>query len=346
MNNLVNPDPDPPGFWYFLESREVSVDCDSDFDGVKDSLDEFPFNPLEAFDGDDDSDGVKDSDDAFPLDASESLDTDGDGTGNNADTDDDGDGLSDAEEASLGTDPLLTDTDSDGSADNLDAFPTDATETLDTDSDGIGNNADTDDDGDGLADGAEGTAGTNPLVADTDADGSVDGIDAFPLEASETLDTDSDGVGNNADTDDDGDGFSDEQEAIDGTNPLSRFSCRSGCFSFDVDQSSSLNALTDGLLVMRHLFDFSGDTLVANATDTSATRSSASDISSYLTDAQTELDIDGNGEVGALTDGLLLIRYLFDFRGESLISNAVDANATRKTAAEIEAYIEARVPGS
>ena len=94
---------------------------------------------------------------------------------------------------------------------------------------------------------------------------------------------------------------------------------------------------------MRHLFDFSGDTLVANATDNSATRSSASDISSYLTDAQTELDIDGNGEVAALTDGLLLIRYLFEFRGESLISDAVDANATRKTAAEIEAYIEARV---
>ena len=94
---------------------------------------------------------------------------------------------------------------------------------------------------------------------------------------------------------------------------------------------------------MRHLFDFSGDTLVANATDTSAKRSAANDISSYLTDAQTELDIDGSGDVGALTDGLLLIRYLFDFRGESLISNAVYVNATRKTAAEIEAYIEARV---
>ena len=77
-------------------------------------------------------------------------------------------------------------------------------------------------------------------------------------------------MSNNTDLDDDGDGFSDEQEAIDGTNPLSRFSCKSGCFSFDIDQSSSLNALTDGLLVMRHLFDFSGDTLVANATDTSA----------------------------------------------------------------------------
>ena len=59
-----------------------------------------------------------------------------------------------------------------------------------------------------------------------------------------------------------------------------------------------------------------------------------------VTDAQTELDIDGSGEVGALTDGLLLIRYLFDFAGESLISNAVDANATKKDCCEIESYIE------
>ena len=200
------------------------------------------------------------------------------------------------------------DADGDGVIDNLDAFPNDASETKDSDADGVGDNG-----------------------------------DAFPNDASETLDTDSDGTGNNTDLDDDGDGYSDEQEAIDGTNPLSRFSCKSGCFSFDVDQSSSMGALTDGLLVIRHLFDFSGDTLVADATDTSATRSVASDISSYLTDAKTELDIDGSGDVGALTDGLLLIRYLFDFRGESLINNAIDAKATRKTAAEIEAYIEARV---
>jgi hypothetical protein len=115
-------------------------------------------------------------------------------------------------------------------------------------------------------------------------------------------------------------------------------------FSFDIDQSGSLAALTDGLLVMRHLFDFSGDTLVANAMDTSAIRNSASDISSYLTDAQTELDIDGSGDVQALTDGLLLIRYLFDFRGDSLIKNAIGTSATRTSSAEIEAYIAARIP--
>ena len=48
---------------------------------------------------------------------------------------------------------VLVDFDSDGDdvIDRLDAFPLDATETLDTDSDGTGNNADTDDDGDGVA---------------------------------------------------------------------------------------------------------------------------------------------------------------------------------------------------
>ena len=34
----------------------------------------------------------------------------------------------------------------------------------------------------------------------------LDGDDAFPLDATESVDTDSDGTGNNADTDDDNDG--------------------------------------------------------------------------------------------------------------------------------------------
>ena len=36
-----------------------------------------------------------------------------------------------------------------------------------------------------------------------------------------------------------------------------------------------------------------------------------------------ELDIDGDGESKPLTDGLLLIRYLFGFSGDSLISGAI-----------------------
>ena len=65
--------------------------------------------------------------------------------------------------------------------------------------------------------------------------------------------------------DDDGDGFSDAQELADGTNPKSRFSCASCPFSFDVDDSQAAQPLTDGLLVIRHLFGFSGDALTAGA---------------------------------------------------------------------------------
>jgi hypothetical protein len=41
---------------------------------------------------------------------------------------------------------------------------------------------------------------------------------------------------------------------------------------------------------------------------------------------------------------LLLIRYLFGFSGDSLISGAIGAGAERDTAEEVEAYIKERVP--
>jgi len=50
-------------------------------------------------------------------------------------------------------------------------------------------------------------------------------------------------------------------------------------------------------------------------------------------------DVDGNGAVDALTDGLLLLRYLMGLRGAALIQGAVGAPALRRTAADIEAYI-------
>ena len=52
------------------------------------------------------------------------------------------------------------------------------------------------------------------------------------------------------------------------------------------------------------------------------------------------IDVDGDGQVDALTDTLLMLRYVFGFRGATLVTGAVDlANCTRCTAAQIEAYI-------
>ena len=63
--------------------------------------------------------------------------------------------------------------------------------------------------------------GTDPNLADSDLDYINDFNDSFPLDPLETLDTDADGIGNNADTDDDDDGYTDTEETTAGTDPLS-----------------------------------------------------------------------------------------------------------------------------
>ena len=55
---------------------------------------------------------------------------------------------------------------------------------------------------------------------DTDNDGFFDYEDDFPDDPDESLDTDGDGVGNNADIDDDGDGWSDAIEESEGVQIL------------------------------------------------------------------------------------------------------------------------------
>ena len=213
--------------------------ADADGDGIGDVCDNAPNTPNadqrdtdgdgigDVLDTDDDNDGCQDTSDAFPLDPSECSDNDGDGTGDNADTDDDNDGVPD-------------------SIDNCPFTPN--TNQSDIDSDGIGDVCDNDIDGDGWSNeqeqacGSDATEATDTLTdfdndglpdcsdPDDDNDGFEDQNDAFPLDATEWLDTDADGIGNNTDEDDDNDGQSDAEETFCGTDPLDASS-----FSGDVD---------------------------------------------------------------------------------------------------------------
>ena len=54
--------------------------------------------------------------------------------------------------------------------------------------------------------------GPGTVQTDTDSDGIIDFFDAFPTDATETQDSDGDRVGDNADPDDDNDGFTDAEE--------------------------------------------------------------------------------------------------------------------------------------
>jgi hypothetical protein len=119
---------------------------------------------------------------------------------------------------------LDPDDDNDGTPDDRDAFPLDPSEWADKDGDWIGDNLDADDDGDGVPD--DDNKNGIPDYKEMDLDGDdvkrAETIpwDAFPLDAKEWRDTDGDGIGDNADPDDDNDGFPDIEERQAGTDPL------------------------------------------------------------------------------------------------------------------------------
>jgi len=115
----------------------------------------------------------------------------------------------------------------------------------------------------------------------------------------------------------------------------------------DVDASLTVtqyDALTDGLLVIRYLFGLTGTALTNGALGGTATRTDPAAIKTYLDTIRPLLDIDGNDSADALTDGLLIIRYLFGLRGPALIAGALDPLATRATPAAIEAWLQTLVP--
>ena len=151
------------------------------------------------------------------------VDLDGDGLRDQHDLDSDNDGIPDVVEAGSsdndfnGLYDFFLDLDSDGLADRLSMSPI---LVRDTDQDGISDFRDWDSDGDGLTDRLE-TAGE-----DADGDGQVDrfvdlNIDGLNDAYTETkmvlADTDRDGFPDYLDTDSDGDGVTDAEEAFSGT---------------------------------------------------------------------------------------------------------------------------------
>ena len=113
--------------------------------------------------------------------------------------------------------------------------------------------------------------------------------------------------------------------------------------SWDFDGNGETDALTDGLLLLRYAFGLTGDALTNTAIATNSNMSSQ-EVQDTLALAVDIADIDGDGNVDALTDGLLLLRYLFGLRGEPLINDAVALDAGRSSDVEIEEYILSLMP--
>jgi len=114
-------------------------------------------------------------------------------------------------------------------------------------------------------------------------------------------------------------------------------------FCLDIDGNGSDDALTDGLLILRYLAGLNeGESLIGSAIGDGATRETWEEIASYINFGKSLLDVDGNNKPDALSDGLLILRYLAGLnQGASLTENAVDFDeGTRITWEEIADYIK------
>ena len=113
--------------------------------------------------------------------------------------------------------------------------------------------------------------------------------------------------------------------------------------SWDFDADGNADALTDGMLLLRYAFGLRGELLVSNAMAEDS-QLSHGEIQNNLISAHSYLDIDNDGDIGALTDGLMLLRYLFGLRGDSITTDAISPNAERTSYEAIEAYLETYMP--
>ena len=109
---------------------------------------------------------------------------------------------------------------------------------------------------------------------------------------------------------------------------------------WDIDGDGRADALTDGLLFLRHNFGLTGDPLINGVVADDAQYVSPQDLEDRLTQlGASSGDIDGNGTVDALTDGLLLLRYLFGLNGDPLVNGVIAEDATRTESSAVESYI-------
>ena len=114
--------------------------------------------------------------------------------------------------------------------------------------------------------------------------------------------------------------------------------------SLDIDGDGSAKALSDGLMVIRRMFGFSGMTLINGAVSAEAIYASPEAIAERIDAFSEGFDVDANGETKALSDGLMIIRRLFGFSGETLVAGAVAPDATRTDPNEIADYIDSLSP--
>ena len=113
-----------------------------------------------------------------------------------------------------------------------------------------------------------------------------------------------------------------------------------GCV-LDLDGNNSINALTDGLLLLRAMLGLTDTAVTIGAIGAGATRTTWAQIQPFVHLAA--LDIDGNGATLPASDGIMLLRAMFGLTGAAVTNGAV---AGSRTWAEIRTYLNTNCGGN
>ena len=111
-----------------------------------------------------------------------------------------------------------------------------------------------------------------------------------------------------------------------------------GACKLNVDANNAIESNTDAQLVLRYLLGFRGSALTDGVLGTNPTRTGQA-LETHL--ASLNLDADGDGQVHAMTDGLLILRAMLGLSGDALTAGAVNTSSpTVRNAQQILTWIE------
>ena len=113
-------------------------------------------------------------------------------------------------------------------------------------------------------------------------------------------------------------------------------------FSLDIDGNGTINAPNDGLIIFKYLLNSNANNLHTTiATDAIDGRKTSAQLKTYLDNAGTILDVDGNKTINAPNDGLIIFKYLLNSNANNLHTTiATDAIDGRKTSAQLKDYLD------
>jgi hypothetical protein len=120
---------------------------------------------------------------------------------------------------------------------------------------------------------------------------------------------------------------------------ISRFSPDLRACSLDVDGDGVVRSYVDGLLILRNMLGLSGAAFTNGMSFAAgAPRKTEASIKAFI--ATQRFDIDGSsGPDNAATDGVLLLRAMLGFTGDTVTASAIGAGASRGTWAGVRAFL-------